>query len=278
MTRLRPSTIPAWPVPFDAGAELDWGEPVFGRRLLREHLDQSHDGGSRRLTTVDRHIARLCRLLPPPPARILDAACGPGLYSVRLAACGYQVTGVDANRAAINHARGLAREMGVAPRFSAGDLADLSLDQPVDAAILIYFVLEAVPRRRQVSILRRLAAAIRPGGRFIAELRVRPEHPPGRLSTWDLVPWSLLGEQRHLLLTDSVYDDRRHTYVLREVAVFDDGRVAVQQTTSAMLPLREVAPTFARAGLRVRAVYDGFSRYRATGLSQTLLVVAERPA
>jgi len=89
----RPSRLDAWPRPFDPGVELNWGDPVVSRRLLREHLDQSHDGASRRLRTVDEHVRRLQRLLPQPSAHVLDAACGPGLYSVRLAAAGHHVTG-----------------------------------------------------------------------------------------------------------------------------------------------------------------------------------------
>jgi hypothetical protein len=58
--------------------------------------------------------------------------------------------------------------------------------------------------------------------------------------------------------------------------VLDDGGVAIQQTTGTLVTLAEVPALFARAGMRVRAAYDGWTRFRATGLSDTLLVVAER--
>src|SRR5579864_4035014 len=121
--RLRPTSIPPWPVPFDPAAELDWGSPEYARRLLREHLDQSHDGASRRRSVIAAQVRRLRRLLPPPPGRILDAGCGPGLYAVPLAAAGHDVTGIDVSAAALRHARGLARDahpLGRA-RFVRGD-------------------------------------------------------------------------------------------------------------------------------------------------------------
>ncbi|HEX6491971.1 MAG TPA: class I SAM-dependent methyltransferase [Candidatus Dormibacteraeota bacterium] len=276
MRRLRPSAIPPFPAAFDSEAELDWGDPVMSRRLLREHLDQGHDGASRRLPTIDRHVARLARLLPDPPGRLLDAACGPGLYAVRLARRGWHVVGVDTGAAVLRHARRLARDSGVVVGFRHVDLRRLELPPEFDAVILVYFILEAFPRRQQVDVLRRLAAALRPGGRLVAELRVRPEQPPGRITGWDVVPHSLLSDEPHLLLSDTVYDERRHTYVLREIAVLDDGGVAIQQTTGRLVTLAEVPELFARAGLRVRAVYDGWTRYRATGLSESLLVVADR--
>jgi SAM-dependent methyltransferase len=274
--RLRPSTIPRLPTAFDAAAELDWGDPVMSRRLLREHLDQKHDGASRRIPAIERHVARLARLIAPPPGRVLDAACGPGLYAVRLARMGWDVVGVDTGEPVLRHARVLAREAGVAAEFHRADLRTFEGRGDFDAVLLVYFILEAFPRRDQTAVLRRLAAALRPGGRLVAELRVRPDQPPGRITAWDVVPRSLVSDRPHLLLTDTLYDERRRTFVLREIGILDDGSVAVQQTTGQLVTLAEVPALFARAGLRVRAVHDGWTRYRATGLSETLLVVAER--
>jgi SAM-dependent methyltransferase len=276
--RLRPSTIPEWPRAFDRRLELDWSDAVVSRRLLLEHLDQDHDGASRRLPVVERQVRRLLRLLPPSPAQVLDAACGPGLYAVRLARRGHHVVGVDVGPAVLRHARALARACGVPATFAHADLRQLEFVEAFDAVVLIYYVLEGFPRGEQERVLRRLARALRPGGRIIAELRVRPDQPPGRITAWDVVPRSLLSDRPHLLLTDTTYDDRRQSYVLREVAVFDDGAVRAQQTTGRLIRLADVPSLCGRAGLTVRAVYDGWTRFRATALSESLLVVAERPS
>lgn len=274
--RLRPSTIPEWPAPFDASTELDWGRPDFNRRLLREHLDQSHDGASRRRTVVAAQVRRLARLLPP-GSRLLDAGCGPGLYAVRLGALGYEVTGVDVGPASLRHARRAAAAAGVGgrARFRRGDLRDVAVPAAAyDAVLLIYFVLEAFPREEQVRVLRRLARALRPGGRLIAELRLRPEQPPGRTTWWDVVDDSVLADRRHLLLGDTSYDARRHTYVLREVAVFDDGTVSVQQTSGWLCPFASIQGHFGHAGLAVDRIYDGWTAHPGTALSESVLVVA----
>jgi SAM-dependent methyltransferase len=274
----RPSRIEAWPRAFDPRVELDWSDPAVSRRLLHEHLDQTHDGASRRLGTVDKHVRRLLRLLPRPPAHVLDAASGPGLYSVRLARAGLHVTALDAGPAVIAHARRLARDHGVSERVTAqmGDLRALSDIGRFDAAVLIYHVLEAFPRRQQTGVLRRLGVALRDGAPLIVEMRLRPEQPDGRISSWEVVGSSLLSDRRHLLLVETLYDRARHTYLLRETAVFDDGSTAAQQTSSALTPLHGIPSLFARAGLRVDAIHDGWSRFRASSLSETVLVVARR--
>jgi len=276
---LRPASIPPWPAPFDPGAELDWGRPEYARRLLREHLDQSHDGASRRQSVIAGQVRRLRKLIPPAPARILDAGCGPGLYAVPLARLGYDVTGIDVSAAALRHARGLARTtplLGTA-RFVKGDLRDVPLaEAEYDAAFLVYFILEAFSRTEQPKVLARLAASLAPAGTLIVEMRLHPDQPPGRIDWWDVVPNSLLSDKRHLLLGDAVYDERRHTYVLREVAVFDDGSVAARQTSGWLCPFASIPRLFARAGLADVSMFDGWTSAPAHALSESILVVARR--
>ncbi|GAC1339448.1 MAG: class I SAM-dependent methyltransferase [Candidatus Dormibacteria bacterium] len=257
--------------------ELDWGAPDTSRRLLAEHLDQRHDGASRRISEVDRHVRRLRRLLPSPPARLLDAGCGPGLYAVRLAAAGYEVVGIDVGGAVLEHGRQLAAATGVSVDLRQGDLLDTPLDGGFDAALLVYFVLDGFRPRDGARVLRRVARSLRPGGRLIVELRARPDQPPGRITSWDVVESSLLSDAPHLLLVDTAHDQARQTFVLREVALLDDGRVLAQQTTTRIFDLNALPTLFERAGLRLLRVHDGWTRSPATPLSDTLLVVAQRP-
>jgi SAM-dependent methyltransferase len=75
-------------------------------------------------------FAWLAELLPPPPARILDAGCGEGALSRELADAGYAVTSIDADPAAV----AAARSAGV-PAVRA-DLASYD-DKPFDAVVML---------------------------------------------------------------------------------------------------------------------------------------------
>ena len=223
-------------------------------------------------------MRRLRRLLPAPPATVLDAGCGPGLYAGRLAAAGYDVTGVDVNPAALRHARaGAAAHPGGRMRFQKAELQSLPQPRtPYDAALLIYYVLEAFPAREQPVVLRRIANALRPGGTVVVEMRLQPDQLPGRICWWDVVDRSVLSDRRHLLLGDGTYDRRRHTYVLREIALFDDGTVSGQQTSAWLCPFDRLPSLFRRGGFAVESIFDGWSADPGTQLSESLLVVARR--
>ena len=91
-------------------------------------------------------VRRLRRLLPRPPARILDAGCGPGLYAVPLDEAGHQVTGIDVSAAALRHGRSLARQAHLlgSARFVKGDLRDVPLPSGGFDAALLRAVVEAL--------------------------------------------------------------------------------------------------------------------------------------
>ena len=104
-----------------------------------------------------------------PGDSVLDAPCGHGRISNRLAARGCAVVGVDAAELFLV----VARESGSDVDYRLGDLRDLPVDGPFDAALswftsFGYFDDEG--NRRVLSEYRRV---LRPGGRLLVEMHNR---------------------------------------------------------------------------------------------------------
>ena len=96
---------PVIPIPWDEGDNLPWDNPDFSKRMLKEHLRQDHDAASRRTEKIEKHVAWIhSKLLLGHPTRILDLACGPGLYTNRLAKLGHECVGIDYSPASIAYA------------------------------------------------------------------------------------------------------------------------------------------------------------------------------
>jgi SAM-dependent methyltransferase len=123
-------------------------------------------GGTPSLEFV-RSVELLDRLLPPPPARLLDVGGGPGTYAVPLAGRGYAVHLIDPLPLHVEQARQAAGE----PAAFTAALGDArELEQPAesqDAVLLfgpLYHLTEAGQRQQALAEARRV---LRPGGRLL---------------------------------------------------------------------------------------------------------------
>ena len=113
------------PVPFLEGDNIPWHEPAFSQRMLKEHLSQDHDLASRRSHKIDKQVQWINQeLLSSKPARILELACGPGLYTNRLAALGHECVGIDYSPASIAHASERAKQDDLACTYLHQDIRE----------------------------------------------------------------------------------------------------------------------------------------------------------
>lgn len=105
-------------------------------------------------------------LEPKPGERILDLGCGTGHLTAQIAKAGAEVVGIDQDPAMIEKARATYPEL----RFATADAREFTLeglsDRPFDA-VFSNAVLHWV--RPPDAAARCIAAALRPGGRFVCE-------------------------------------------------------------------------------------------------------------
>lgn len=143
---------------------------IDGRRS--DHFDQVIIPGTLRL------------LGPASGMKVLDVACGQGELCRRLATMGLEVTGIDAAPRLIEAARRRHDELpeGTVPgRYQVGDARELPavLGDPFDAATCIMALMNINPLEPAV---RGVAAALRPGGAFVAVILHPSFRAPGQTS------------------------------------------------------------------------------------------------
>ncbi len=203
------------PAPWSEGEHIPWNEPEFSRRMLKEHLNQSHDAASRRFEIVDQHVGWIHNeLLRGQPARILDLGCGPGLYAGRLGQLGHTVTGIDFSPASIAYAK---QQAAINCAYRLDDIRTADYGSGYDLVMLIFGEFNIFPPETARSMLRRMAAALKDNGLLLLEPHtfkaVQANGSAPR--TWDSSNSDLLSERPHLSLYENDWDETRKTTTTR---------------------------------------------------------------
>jgi ubiquinone/menaquinone biosynthesis C-methylase UbiE len=107
----------------------------------------------------------LRRLLPAPPADVIDLGCGTGSLSVLLAEQDYRLRGLDLSEPMITAALGKARDAGVSVEFHQGDASFPPYAPATADVVLARHVFWALPDPS--AALRSWIQLLRPGGRIV---------------------------------------------------------------------------------------------------------------
>jgi SAM-dependent methyltransferase len=195
---------------------------------------------------------------------VVELAIGSGRVAVPIAlATGAPVIGVDTSPAMLERARRRADEAGVELILRLGDMVDLRLDEPADLIICPFRALLHVPtwaaRRR---LFERVAASLRPGGRFAWNAFAFDHHFAARFDGIRVVDGAF-AHTDHFAIGDNRVD-----------IVLDSGATSSLwwATKNEWLGLIDVA------GLELEALYGGFDRIPVDDSSGEYVFVTRRPA
>ncbi len=197
------------PVPWSEGEKIPWNDPDFSRRMLREHLTQSHDLASRRFEIIDRHVDWIHRrLLSGKPSRILDLGCGPGLYANRFAMLGHDCTGIDFSPASIAYAQETAQTDHLRCTFVQHDIRTAEYGTGFDLVMLIFGEFNVFSAAAVRLILQKAHQALKGGGVLLLEphtyatvCKVGTQAP-----SWYAANSGLFSDGPHLCLTENFWD------------------------------------------------------------------------
>jgi len=277
------------PEPWAEGENLPWDDPAFSERMLAEHLSQEHDLASRRSEIVDRQVAWIDEtLLDGRPTRVLDLACGPGLYTSRLARLDHSCEGIDFAPAAIRHAREEAARQGLDCVYRLEDVREAELrpgSGGFGLVMMLWGQLNVFRRGEARAIVKKAAAALEPGGLLLLEpQRAATVEGGGRApSTWYSCgdEGGLFSPRAHLCLSEGYWDEVRRSTTQRFYVVdAQTGEVDHWAMTSEAYTDEELVSMLEGEGLRdVRALPSltgGADGGEAAPVPPTLVVIGRK--
>ncbi len=206
------------PEPWAEGDNIPWNDPQFSERMLREHLSQSHHAASRPFPIIDKQVEWIKgQLLPGKAARILDLACGPGLYSSRLSASGHSCTAIDYSPASVAYAKREASERGLSIHYHQEDLRQAEFPKEQELVMLLFGELNVFSSSDARQLLQKAADCLGRSGRLLLEV-----HAPGVLQRkgqsppdWYSSGGGLWSDAPHLCLMENFWSAGRQTAISR---------------------------------------------------------------
>ena len=104
-----------------------------------------------------------------PVRSVLELACGNSPHMEELARRGYSYTGLDSSKAMLAYSASRASKAGIKAHFIHGDMADFSLDEPVDFAFVALGSLFVTSTTELVKHFQAVARAVKEGGLYLLD-------------------------------------------------------------------------------------------------------------
>jgi len=237
-----------------------WYEDFFGSDYLIRYV---HPETPAQVEAIDKilHLRQ--------GGRILDVACGAGRHTIELSKRGYRVTGFDLSAPLLAEARKAARNAGVKPTFVRGDMRRLPYRNAFDAAISMFTSFGYFDRPAEDSqVLRGIARALRPRGKFLMELFNR-DSLVARLPSQS---WQARDDST-VVLEDASFDLLRGRFETRQIIIDKKGTREFTASVRAYT-LAELKEMLDAAGLFVHRVLGGLDLSPYTARSWRLVLYA----
>jgi len=225
----------AVPVPWEEGEKIPWHDPDFSRRMLREHLSQTHDLASRRSEIIDRQVAWIhASVLLSTPTRVLDLGCGPGLYSSRLARLGHQCLGIDYSPASVEYARHQAEAEGRQCEYMLDDIRQAEYGDGFGLVMMVYGEFNVFKRCDARNILLKAHRALGENGMLLLEPHTHDivqelgEDP----RSWHSATSGLFSDRPHLYLQENHWDSEAQVATTRYFIIDAAGGEVTQHAAS----------------------------------------------
>jgi SAM-dependent methyltransferase len=152
-------------------AQVDWWRTFFSGLMVESWLVSATPEETR----LDAEFIRES-LGVPPPAKLLDVPCGGGRHCVALAGLGYDMTGVDISTDFLTAARASSAGKPDKITWEQREMRDLPWPGVFDGAYTFGNSFGYLDEAGNAAFLKSVAAALKPGARFVLESGYVMEH------------------------------------------------------------------------------------------------------
>lgn len=242
---------------YEASTMRFWDDAHISKGMLAAHLDPDWDAATRRHAFVQGSVRWIAGMAPPDAhPDLLDLGCGPGIYAELLDAAGYRVTGVDLSARSLEYARRSAQEKGLAIAYRQQDYRTLDDAALFDVVTLIYYDFGVLSAGDRATLLKKIHAALRPGGLLIFDVYT-PHQYDGRRkdhARWEHVQEGFFCPTPHLHLEAFYVYEKESTFCEQHIIVTEKDTQCINIWEHTFTP-DELTQDLRAAGFAVQGLY-----------------------
>jgi SAM-dependent methyltransferase len=222
----------------------EWWQDFFLKTYHHMQRDQFPEETNQRQAAFIEKALQL-----QPGARVLDVPCGQGRLALVLAERGYRVTGVDFNPKALKDAVRIAARDKFKISWVRRDMRRLAWRNAFDCAFCFFGSFGYFDDAGNLTFLKAVARALKPGGRFLVEGNCAETLlPKFQTRSWGRESKAIIFEERNYDYTNSRVDS--------DWTIALGGRMRKHRISMRIYTFRELCELFAAAGFKDMTGYD----------------------
>jgi len=246
---------------FEPGESKFWDDPHISKSMLEAHLDQTHEGASRKTAEIEKTVSHLTSSgFLKTGDRVLDLGCGPGLYSSRLCRKGMRVTGIDISRSSIDYARTQAEKEQLDIDYVCTDFFDIEYKENFDVVLQVYGEICTFSEEKRDMLLNLIRRALKDGGIFIFDVSTRAlRMREGLKNRWYASEGGFWRPGKHLVLEEGFDYPENDTWLNQYIIADEDGAVKTYRLWLHDYSLETISLVLEKSGFKVEQVWNSLS-------------------
>jgi len=246
------------PQPFEFYTAADlWTDDHTSKQMLACHLNADIDVSSRKGEFIDRSVAWISSQFAVTSAtKVADFGCGPGLYTIRLAKRGAEVTGIDFSKTSIEYARKVMIDQQMKIRYVNQNYLEFETEDRFDLILMIMCDFCALSPNQRMIMLRKFHSMLLPGGSVLLDVYSLNAYKQREEVTSygpDLLDGFWSPGKYYCFLNTFKYEEEK--VVLDKYTIVDPGRTRTVYNWLQYFSPEAVQKEFEKAGFAVQSNY-----------------------
>jgi SAM-dependent methyltransferase len=247
--------------------------------MLEAHLAPDVEAASRKHGFIEASVDWIIRYTKiQKRAKILDLGCGPGLYTERFAKQGFDVTGIDFSRRSIEYAKQQMAENHTDTKYLYQDYLTIDYTNEFDLVILIYCDFGVFPDAEADILLKKVHAALKPGGCFIFDVftPVKYSGVKDHHQTWDCLESGFWRPYPYICLSTQHIYPENDTFMDQHVVMDQRDTCEVYRNWNHCYSRQTMTRLMNRNGFHELKFYADVAGADYHEMSETLCMAAEK--